>query len=141
MCQRISGEAIVEESSEERLLGVTIDKNLNFKIHASNLCKRISQKMHALARVSLFMDHDKLQLLMNNFIKSHVSYCLLIWMFHDRGLNSKVNKIQERALRIVYKDSHADYETLLKLDNAVSIHQRNLQYLMIEIHKTKRPKS
>ena len=61
----------------------------------------------------------------------------LIWMFHDRCLNAKVNKIHERALRIVYKDSHADYEALLSLDNAVSIHQRNLQYLMIEIYKTK----
>ena len=51
-------------------------------------------------------------------------------MFHDRALNAKVSKIQERALRIVYKNSHADYETLLKLDNAVSIHQR--------IYKTKK---
>ena len=75
---------------------------------------------------------------MNSFIKSQFSYCSLIWMFHDRGLNAKVNKIQEIALRIVYKSSHADYETLLKLDNAVSIHQRNLQYLMIEIYKTKK---
>ena len=52
--------------------------------------------------------------------------------------HAKVNKIQERALRIVYKNSHADYKTLLKLDNAVSIHQRNLQYLMIEMYKTKK---
>ena len=48
-----------------------------------------------------------------------------------------MNKINERALRIVYKDSHADYEALPTLDNAVSIHQRNLQYLMIEVYKTK----
>ena len=85
-----------------------------------------------------FMNPDKLRLLMNSFIKSQFSYCPLIWMFHDRALNAKVNKIQGRALRIVYKNSHADYETLLKLDNAVSIHQRNLQYLMIEIYKTKK---
>ena len=58
-------------------------------------------------------------------------------MFHERVLNAKVNKIQERALRIVYKNSRANYKTLLKLDNAVSIHQRNLQYLMIELYKTK----
>ena len=58
-------------------------------------------------------------------------------MFHDRYLNTKLNKIHERALRIVYKDTHADYEALLKLDNAVSVHQRNLQYLMTEIYKTK----
>ena len=131
------GEAIVEESSEEKLLGVIIDTNLNFKSHVSNLCKRASQNLHALARVSPFMGLDKLRLLMNSFIKAQFSYCPLIWMFHDRCLNAKVNKIHERALRIVYKDSHADYEALLTFDNAVSIHQRNLQYLMIEIYKTK----
>ena len=132
------GEAIVKESSEEKLLGVTIDKNLNFKSHVSNLCKKASQKLHALARVSAFMNPDELRLLMNSFIKSQFSYCPLIWMFHDRGLNAKVDKIQERALRIVYNNSHVDYESLLKPDNAVSIHQRNLQYLMIEIYKTKK---
>ena len=130
-------EAIVKESSEEKLLGVTMDKNLNFKSHVSNLCKRASQKLHALARVSAFMNPDKLHLLMNSLIKSQFSDCQLIWMLHYWGLNAKVNKIQEMALRIVYKNSHADYETLLKLDNAVSIHHRNLQYLMIETYKTK----
>ena len=99
--------------------------------------QRASQKLHAFAREFPFMNPDKLRLLMNSFIKSQFSYCPLIWMLHDRGLNSKVNKIQERALRTVYKDSHADYEALLKFDNAVSIHQRNLQHLMIEIYKTK----
>ena len=58
-------------------------------------------------------------------------------MFHDRYLNIKLNKIHERALRIVYKDTHADYEALLKLDNPVSAHQRYLQCLMTEIYNTK----
>ena len=87
--------------------------------------------------VSPFMGSDKLRLLMNSFIKAQFSYCPLIWMFHDRCLNGKVNKIHETARRIVYKESLADYEALLTLDNAVSIHQHNLQYLMIEIYKTK----
>ena len=121
------GEAFVEESSEEKLLGVTIDKTLNFKSHVSNLYKKTNPKMHALARVSPFMDRDKLRLLMNSCIESQFSYCTLNWMFHDRDLNAKGNTIKERAFRVVYKISHADYETLLKLDNAVSSHQRNLQ--------------
>ena len=58
-------------------------------------------------------------------------------MFHDRYLNAKVYKIHERALRIVYKDSQADDDALLELSNAVSVHQRNLQYLMAEIYKAK----
>ena len=74
---------------------------------------------------------------MNSYMKAQFSYCPLIWMLHDRYLNAKVNKIHERPLRIVYKDTHADYEALMKLDDAVSAHQRNLQYLMTEIYKTK----
>ena len=131
------GEAVIKESPEEKLLGVTIDKNLNFNSHISNLCKKASQKLHALARVSPFMDAEKLRILMNSFIKAQFSYCPLIWMFHDRRLNSKIDKIHERALRIVYNDSQSDFSALLKLDNAVSVHQRNLQCLLIEIYKTK----
>ena len=73
------GEAIVEESSEEKLLGVIIDTNLNFKSHVSNLCKRARQKLHALARVSPFMGSDKLRLLMNSFIKAQFSYQTFIY--------------------------------------------------------------
>ena len=131
------GEAIVEEISEEKLLGVILDKKLNFKSHISGLCKKTSQKLHALARVSTFMDPGKLRLLMNSFINAQSSYFHLIWMFYDRYLNVKVNKIHERALRIVYRNIHTDYEALLKLDNAVSVHQCNLQYLMTEIYKTR----
>ena len=68
---------------------------------------------------------------------SHFSYCPLIWMFHDRATNSRINKIHERALRIVYRDTESSFDELLAKDNSVSVHQRNLQLLMIEIYKTK----
>ena len=131
------GEAIVQESSEEKLLGVILDKELYFKSHISSLYKRASQKLHAIARVSTFMDAGKLRLLMNSFVNAQFSYCPKICIFHDRNLNAKVNKIHERAPIIVYKDTHADYEALVTLANAVSVHQRNLQYLMTEMYKTR----
>ena len=59
-------------------------------------------------------------------------------MFHDRNIIKKINKIQERALRIVYKDkNHSDFETLLVNQNSASVHQRNLRLLLTEIYKTK----
>ena len=37
----------IQESGEEKLLGVTLDRRLNFKNHISNLCKKASQSyMH-----------------------------------------------------------------------------------------------
>ena len=58
-------------------------------------------------------------------------------MFHDRTSNTKINMIQGRALRIAYKDNTSNFETLLEKDNSISVHQKYLQLLMIEIYKTK----
>ena len=65
---------------------------------------------------------------------SHFSYCPLIWMFHDRTKNSRINKIHERALRIVYRNTESSFDERLAKDNSVSVHQRILQLLMIEIY-------
>ena len=58
-------------------------------------------------------------------------------MFHSRQLNNRINKIRETALRLVYKDNKLTFDDLLKLDNSVTIHQRNLQILATEIFKVK----
>ena len=51
--------------------------------------------------------------------------------------NQKINKIQERALRITYKDTESTFSELLQKDCAVTIHTRNLQILMTKMYKTK----
>ena len=67
---------------------------------------------------------------------SHFSYCPLVWMFHDRKSYNKINKIHERALRIIHKDSTSNFEGLLIKSNSMSVHQRKLQLLLIVIYKT-----
>ena len=59
-------------------------------------------------------------------------------MFHSRKLNKSINKIQERALRITYKDAESTYSELLEKDCAATIHTKNLQLLMTEMYKTKK---
>ena len=127
---------MIEESDEEKLLEVTLDKKPNFKTHVNNLCKKASQKLHALARVSRYMETPQLELTMTSFIMSHFSYWPLVWMFHDRKSINKINKIHERALRITHRDSTSNFEELLTKSNSVSIHQKNLQLLLTEIYKT-----
>ena len=76
---------------------------------------------------------------MKAFITSQFSYCPLVWMFHSRNLNNRVNKIHERALRLVYKnETFLYFDDLLKRDRSVTIHQKNLQILATEIYKTKK---
>ena len=57
-------------------------------------------------------------------------------MFHSRQINTKINNLHFRALRMVYVDEESSFEELLQKDGSVSIHNRNLQFLAIEIFKS-----
>ena len=83
------------------------------------------------------MSKDKLRLIMRAFITSQFSYAPLSWMFHSRTLNNKINKIHERALRLVYDDENLTFQELLDLDGSITIHHKNIQRLAIEMFKIK----
>ena len=136
VCINIDGENI-EGSYSVKLLGIKIDNKLNFNEHVAGICKKISLKLHALARISHLMEKNKLRNLMKAFIESQFAYCPLVWMFHSRTLNSRINRLHERALRMVYKDNNMTFEELLIMDKSFTIHDRNLQKLAIEMFKAK----
>ena len=129
------GQYNIHNSNNHNLLGVIIDNKLTFNEHVSSLCKKATQKLHALIRVSRFMNTDKKRVIMKSFITSHFNYCPLIWMLHSRLLNTRINKIHERALRIVYNDNISTFDNLLEKDNSVTVHERNIQTLAIELYK------
>ena len=56
-------------------------------------------------------------------------------MFHEREINYKMNKIYERALRIVYNDTFMSFEELLVKDKTFTIDHQNIKSLEIEMYK------
>ena len=58
-------------------------------------------------------------------------------MNHSRSLNNRINTLLERALRFVYYDFTSSFTKLLEKGNSVTIHQKNLQNLTIEMFKVK----
>ena len=84
----------IKNSSEEKILGITIDNKLKFKSH----------------------------------VKNSVNSC---------KTNNMINKLRERALRLVFSDHVSDFEALLRKSNDRSCHRRNIQMLMIELSKIK----
>ena len=128
-------EFLIGNSKNEKLLGITLDNDLNFNEHVNKLCKKASQKLHALGRISKYMNIDQRRKIMTAFIHSQFGYCPLVWMFHSRTLNNQINRIHERALRIVYNDTHSTFNELLSKDGSFTIHERNIQTLAIELYK------
>ena len=133
-CTAKSKDFSTENSTAGKLLGVKFDSNISFQNHFTSLCKKASQKLHAIAIISHYMDLNKRRNLMKAFITSQFSYCPLIWMFHSRNLNNKINRIHKRALRLVYQNN-LSFPELLDLDNFTAVHQNNLLVLVTEIYK------
>ena len=48
-------------------------------------------------------------------------------MFHDRGLNNKINRMHERSLKIVYGDSKSSLKELHRKDKLPQIHHKSLK--------------
>ena len=74
---------------------------------------------------------------MNAFITSQFGYCPLVWMFHSREMNNRINRIHERSLRIVYKNKQSTFQELLDRDKSVTVHHSNIRKLAIETFKVK----
>ena len=108
-----------------------IDNQLNFNYHISKICKTASNKLHALARGSHYIDEDKRRILFNSYFSSQFNYCPLIRMDHNKSINKKINNLHEGALRLIYCDHLSNFQELLQRDDSVTIRQKNTQALAI----------
>ena len=65
------------------------------------MCEKVAEKLG----ISSLLDPEKKKLVFNAVIKSHFSYCPLIWIFSSRRSNNLINRIHERSLRAVCNDT------------------------------------
>ena len=86
--------------------------------------------------IAPYMCLEKKKKIMKAYIISQFGYCPLAWMFHSKDLNNKINSLHERTLRIAYRD-RSSFQDLLRKDNEVFIHHRNIQALATEMFKVK----
>ena len=125
----------VIETHNAKLLGVLIDSGLKFDAHVNTICKKASNKLSALSRQCAILPFKRRKMLMNAFFSSQFSYCPLVWMFCSRNMNTKINNLQYRALRIVYRDDTSTFQELLEKDGSITVHHQNLIFLAIEMFK------
>ena len=103
----------IKNTNCEKLLGIKVDSILNFNEHLDGIIKKASRKINALSRITPFINISKRRILMNSFFNSQFNYCPLVWMFHSRSINNKINRLHERVLSIVYNDFKSSFENLL----------------------------
>ena len=91
-------------------LSFFFSKNLEM-LSLFDMTVKAGNELFALSRMSAYLGTDKLRVLMRAFVTSQFQYCPLVWMFHSRKMNNKINRLHERALRITYKDFFSSFAT------------------------------
>ena len=98
ICSIKVGNAIIREQDEVRLLGVKIDNRLSFKSHLEEKLKKANSKLMVINRNKSFLTFTQKKMLLSSFVHSHFSYAPLIWMFHNRDIQNKIDNVQKKSL-------------------------------------------
>ena len=119
-----------------KLLGITIENELKFDDHITKICRKANNKLSALSRLARYLSIKQNKLIYMSFIEAQFKYCPSTWMICSRSCNNKINKLHEKALRLVYDDYESSFDVLLNKNKSFSIHHQNIQKLMIEVYKS-----
>ena len=104
-----------------KLLGIEIDNRLSFEKHVSTLCNKVSNQLNAIERIQKFMGFKEKENLLDSFVYSNFNYCPLVWHFCSSKSLYKIEKKEERALRLLHNDFNSDYAELLKKSGKASV--------------------
>ena len=75
------GKKTLHAGAEQKLLGIIIDKDLNFQSHTKSIIKTANQKLSALLRVAPLMTDFNKKVIFSSFIKGQFNFCPLLLMF------------------------------------------------------------
>ena len=100
-----------------------------------NFVVKPTKKLSALSRMVTLLSFNKRRARFKAFMKSQFKYCPIIFMFHNRHTNCKINRLHEWALGTVYDDNASTFDQLLAIDKSFCIHHQHIQRVLTEIYK------
>ena len=102
----------------------------------ARLCKKASNQLNVIGRIQKYMGSKEKEMFLNSFFLSNFNYCPPAWHFCSSKSLKKIEKIQERVLRILYNESTSDYNQLLNKSSMAYMEVKRLRNLALEIFKT-----
>ena len=132
----LKGNTVIMSESCVTVFGILIDDRLDFSQHISLMCSKAVRQLNALSRISKYLDQSSLKTIHDNFISSDFSYFPLVWHFCDKVNNEKIEKIQERSLRILQNDYTSSYHDMLRIAAMTPALIYRLRVLSLEVFKS-----
>ena len=85
----------------------------------------------------MYLSYSNRKDLLNSFVQSQFTYAPLAWMLHTKTANNKINQVHFKFLKTLYDDHESTFKELLDKEGAFTVHEKNIQKLLIEMYKVK----
>ena len=93
--------SVVLKMSVSKSLGVKIDQNLKWDDNVQMISKKVASGISAIKHVRNFVPHETLLTIYRALVQPHFNYCSAVWGNCNKGLSEKLQKLQNRAARII----------------------------------------
>ena len=117
------------------LLGVNIDKNLQFNSHVKNICTKVNNKINVISLFRKIVPTDVKCKLYKAFIAPYFRYCSAVWHFGGARNRHNLESLNKRALRIVLDEKALHYQELLSKFNSSGLYRIRCQDMMKTVFK------
>ena len=119
--------AEIDQVSEHRLLGITIDNKLRWVSHINNVCKTVLRRVFLLPKLRYIIDIDTRNLFFIAHIKPHIDYASIVWDGCSDFLKKRLNSLHRRAVKLILPDTTLTTDQKLKEMRIMSL-QKQLEY-------------
>ena len=109
---RIDDQVIKRVDPHTKSSGLAIDDHLSWCKHVDEIFQKVSSAIGVLKRVQPFISKETAIQIYNASIIPHFDYCRLVWDCLSGYLRDKLQKLQNRAARIITKspfDTSSDH--------------------------------
>lgn len=100
-CHIKIGSKELQQVSTIPYLGITLDSELNWKLHLDNLRRKLSYSCFVLSKARKNFDMATLRTIYFCIFQSHIAYCIEAWGFTYRTYLEPFIILQKRALRFI----------------------------------------
>ena len=130
------GDFNIKSVKKAKFLGLNIDESLSWNAQIDHITTKVTSALASLRQVRDTVDFSILIIIYKSLIQPYFDYCAQIWGCLGATLLNKLQKLQNRAFRIITRESYTtrSIDILSKL-NIPNLEQRRNQQLSILMYK------
>ena len=128
---------IIEQVRATKYLGLFPDSSLTWDEHVLKLCSKLAPKVGILRRLRHVISTDCLKMIYQSTVQSLIDYCITVWGFSSNRNLDLVQRLQNRAARIILGNYSRDVRgiDLVKELGWFNIRQRRDYFTGILVYK------